>query len=475
MKNLRNVFLLVIEGVFLITSCNTPKYQEAKFNSAIPEYFSETSSDSLSTAKEEWSTVFQNDELRILIDSALQRNYEFNILKQELKVSENEIQAKKGAYLPFVSLFMAGESKKVGRYTSQGANDANTDIMDGKEFPEPLSNLMIKPVFRWELDVFKKLRNAKKAAGLRYLAMAESVNFFKTQLVAEVAGTYYELVSLRAQLKVLNQNINIQNKALKVVELQKQFAQSNLLAIKRFKAEIAKNKSEIFTIKQAIIEAENHLSFLTGQYQLKEIGISTDLSADFAIRSGVPSDLLKFRPDLRRAEYNLLAAHLDLKSARAEFFPSFTINAQAGLEAFNLAYLANIPSSLLYGVGGDMVMPLINRKEIKVNYSNANAFQIQRLYEYEKVILEAYIETANTLNRIENSSKAIEIKEEQVKSLEESIDVANALFKSARADYMEVLLTQRDYLDAKIEWIELRKELIISNIFMYKAIGGGWK
>ena len=188
------------------------------------------------------------------------------------------------------------------------------------------------------------------------------------------------------------------------------------------------------------------------------------------ITAGLPSQLLGNRPDILQAEMNLKAAKFDVKVAKARFYPSLSINAGLGLQAFNASYFVKAPQSLLYSVAGDLIAPLINRNAIRAAYSSANAKQIQAVYEYEKTILNAYIEVANQLANINNLGKSYELKAQQVQALSESIAISNNLFRSARADYMEVLLTQRDALESKFELIETKKQQMNATVNIYSCL-----
>lgn len=172
---------------------------------------------------------------------------------------------------------------------------------------------------------------------------------------------------------------------------------------------------------------------------------------------------------------NLMAAKLDVKVAKARFYPSLGVNMSLGLQAFNASYFVKSPQSLLYNVVGDLMAPLVNRNAIKAAYASANAKQIQAVYEYEKTILNAYVEIANQWANINNLSKSFELKAQQVTALSESVNISNNLFRSARADYVEVLLTQRDALESKFEMIETKKQQMNAMVNIYRVLGGGWK
>jgi outer membrane protein, multidrug efflux system len=191
--------------------------------------------------------------------------------------------------------------------------------------------------------------------------------------------------------------------------------------------------------------------------------------------SGIPSQLLANRPDIKQAELELVAAKLDVKVARAEFYPSLDISAGIGLNAFKPSYLTTFPESLLYNLVGDIAGPLINRNAIKAEFLSANSRQIQALYNYERTVLNAYLEVSNQVSKISNLEKNYNLKSQRVEALQKSIDASNDLFKSARVDYFEVLMTQRDALESKLELVETKKEQLNAMVTIYRNLGGGWR
>jgi multidrug efflux system outer membrane protein len=469
--------IIIIGLTFLLLQSCVPTRNVREVKTQLPEsYQLEQVRDTITSARKKWYDFFTDPQLHTLIEQALVNNQELNIILQQIAVSQNEIQARKGEYLPFVNLRAGAEVEKVGEFTRNGAVEEQLNIRETNPFPEPLANYQLGLFASWELDVWKKLRNSKKAAVMEYLATVEGKNFMVTNLVSEIASSYYELLALDYQLKIINQNLEFQGTSLGIVKIQKQAARATELAVKRFEAEVYKNRSELYDIKQQIVEAENKINFLIGQ-QPTAVARSNQDFIEIVIDSvskGIPAQLLQYRPDIRQAELELAAAKLNVQVARANFYPSFGIRSGVGLEAFQPKFLTSTPSSLLYSLAGDAVSPLINRNAIKAAYSTANDRQLQAVFEYEKTILKAYIEVANKLSAIENLKKSYDLKIEQVKSLNESIDISNKLFQSARADYMEVLLTQRDALNAKTELVETRKNQLLTRVGIYKALGGGW-
>ncbi|WP_036301236.1 TolC family protein [Methylotenera sp. L2L1] len=470
--------LAVISALALMMqACSIPLLTTKKADTQLPEHFNNRAQAAENTADVNWKDFFEDPYLPALIDTAITNNKEVNILIQRISIASNEIQARKGEYLPFVNFGAGAEVEKVGRFTRNGAVEENLEIKEGKSFPEYLGNYQFGLYSSWELDVWKKLRNATKVATMEYMASIEGKNFLVTNLVAEIANAYYELIALDNQLENLEQNIRIQQNALEVTKQLQQYARATSLAVKRFEAEVKKNQSKQYVIKQQMVELENRINFLLGRTPQPIQRASSGFmdKKPKLIQAGVPSQLLQHRPDIRKAELELAAADLNIEVAKANFYPSFAIRAGLGFQAFNPKYLLNTPESLMFSIAGDAMAPLINRNAITAVYKNANATQIQAAYDYEQTIINAYGEVSNQLSSIDNLEKNYQLKSTQVEALTESVDVANQLFKSARADYLEVLLTQREALEAKNELIETKQKQISAMVGLYRALGGGWK
>jgi outer membrane protein TolC len=146
-----------------------------------------------------------------------------------------------------------------------------------------------------------------------------------------------------------------------------------------------------------------------------------------------------------------------------------------GFKAFNPAHLLAIPESLVGNLAGNMTAPLINRSAIEAQYRTADAKQVQAIIQYERSILQAFTDVSNQLANLTNMKNAYNLRSQQVKRLSNSVDLSTVLFKAARADYVEVLLTRRDLLEAQLELIERRKLLQQSVVNLYQALGGGWR
>ncbi|KAA9349415.1 TolC family protein [Larkinella humicola] len=477
MRNRQRVACVGITVLTLLTSgCSVPHLVPKAENKTVPTRFT-NASDSTNTAKTGWKAYFTDPNLAALIDTALYNNQELNITLQEIAVSNNEIMARKGEYLPFVTVGGGSGVEKVSRFTSQGAADAVTDIKPGRHTPDVLPNTYVGAFASWEVDIWHKLRNARKVAVFNYLASIEGRNFQVTNLVAEIANSYYELMAYDNQLEIIKRNIDILTNALSIIKQEKEAAKVTELAVRRFEAEVYKTQNLQYDVQQKIVETENRINFLVGRFpqRIQRSSVNFNELSPTKMYAGAPSQLLENRPDIRQAEHQLEAAKLDVSVARANFYPSLHLSASLGLMAFNPIYLVNTPESLIASLIGDLVGPVINKNAITAMYKNANAKQIQAVYQYEKTVLNAYIEVANQLSAIDNLEKSYSTKNNQVQALTQSTNISLRLFTSARADYMEVLLTQRDVLESRMELIETRMRQMNAMVNAYRALGGGWK
>ncbi|MCW3162384.1 TolC family protein [Chryseobacterium oryctis] len=476
-----NKYILPVAISLVLASCKAPMAtvikDEVKQN--IPQNFNqqEQADANNNSGMTPWRQFFTDANLVVLIETALKNNQELMITLQEIEIAKSNVLYKKGKLSPTVAAKLGAGVEKVGRYTSQGAGDANTDIEPGKEMPDPLGNFEGGLMANWEIDIWKKLRTEKEAAVAHYLSTVEGKNFVLSSLIAEVADNYYELLSLDNQLEIIQKYIELQKKALEISKIQKEAAAATELAVKKFEAELAKSKAAEYTIRQQITEKENQINALLGRYPQPIVRTKESFMTMIpqTVYTGIPSQLLSNRPDIKQAELELKSSKLDVEAARKEFYPSLEISATLGLEAFKPSYLVKLPESVAYNLVGELAGPLINKSAIKANFQAADAKQIQALYEYDKTILNAYLDVANLMSKIKNIDQYYKLKSEETHALDQSIDIANQLFRNSRADYLEVLMNQRDALDAKMELVEAKEKQLSTVVDIYKSLGGGWK
>jgi NodT family efflux transporter outer membrane factor (OMF) lipoprotein len=289
--------------------------------------------------------------------------------------------------------------------------------------------------------------------------------------------SYYELLALDQELDIIQETISLQDSALSIAVVQKEAGAANELAVKQFRSQLLNSKAMETDVAQMITELENMINTLLGRFPQTIIRDKASFMSAVPgqVRAGIPSELLRNRPDIKQAELELLASKADVKAARALFYPSLTITGGAGFQAYKTKLLFTSPESFIFSAFGSLTAPLINRSAIQAEFKSANAYQMEALYSYEKSILSGYQEVSNELSNINNLQKKYAFKNEQVNELNESIETSSELFRTGRATYLEIIITQQSALQAKLELVDVKKRQLNATVNLYKALGGGWR
>jgi len=442
----------------------------------MPQSFA-TSKDSSNSADIKWKEYFTDPNLVELIDISLKNNMDMSIALQRIQAAGAVIRLRKGAMLPNLNVGVSAAQRRFGLYTMDGAGNISTEITPGQIVPVNLPDYFIGLQTSWEIDVWGKLRNKKKAAIARYLSSVEGKNAVVTNLIADLANSYYELLALDNELDIIRETIKLQENALELITIQKLAGVANELAVQQFQAQVFNSKAMEFEVQQKITESENKINVLMGRYPQTITRNKSELNKalPFNPSIGMPTNLLKNRPDIKQAEFELLASRADVKSAKAAFYPSLNINGSLGFQAFKTGLLFTNPQSLAYSLLGNLMAPLINRSAIKAEFKSANAMQQEALYNYQKSILNGYVEVYNEVARIKNLENIANFKTQEADALTQSIETSTDLFKTGRATYIEVIMTQRGALDSKLELVSVKKRQYNAVVDIYKALGGGWK
>ncbi|MBL8603173.1 MAG: TolC family protein [Myxococcales bacterium] len=424
-----------------------------------------------SAARRDWRELFDDPNLARLIDEALENNQELNIAVQEIIIANNEVTARRGEYLPSLGVRAGAGLDRVARDTSQGRSD------EANGLSPLLQNYSAGLYASWEVDIWSRLHDLAGAADARYLATREGRNFLVTRLVAEIARRYYELLALDRQRATVEGNIALQASALQMVRLQQQAAAVTMLGVRRFEAQLQGFRANLIEVNQRIVNTENQLNLLLGRGP-QPVPRRRD---DFlqieppALRLGTPAELLQNRPDVRQAELELSAAALDLRAARARFYPALQLEGGLGYQSFDLRSLVSTPDATVFNLFAGLAAPLLNRRALTAAYASANARQMQSVLRYERAVVTAFTDVSTAVSLLRNLSQRYAFKTEQVARLAESVEVSTLLFNSSRADYLEVLTTRRDSLDAQRELIELKLQQLDATVTLYQALGGGWR
>lgn len=423
---------------------------------------------------------FADSTLVALIDTALGRNLDLRQAVQRVEQARAGWLNSRAPLLPSVSAGAAAGLDHYGQYTLNGVGNYDTNlspnIRDARRIPTSITpDYFVGLRSSWEVDLWGRLRSRRRAAYSRLLASEQGRNLVVTNLVAEVARNYYELLKLDNQLTTLQRNTDLQQRSLEIMKVQKQAGSITELAVQQFAAQVLRTRSLAFEVRQRIAETENQLNQLLGRYP-KPVARPTDLldvPAPAQLAAGLPSRLLLRRPDVREAELNLTAAGADFDAARAAFLPALTLTPYAGVQAFRTSLLFE-PGSVVYGVLAGMAAPVFNRRALKAEYQRSLAANLEQYYAYQKALQTSVREVSNGLQGLENYRATAELRRQEVAVLRQAVATATDLQVAGYASYLEIITAQRTVLDAELSLAELHQAQLLQAVVLYRALGGGW-
>ncbi|UJP63737.1 TolC family protein [Mongoliitalea daihaiensis] len=467
----------------VVVSCKTAELTLDDKDTALPVGFDTTSmieDGSSSAAALQWHNFFEDDHLKSLIQVALENNQDHLKAVERIRVARASYRIAKGGLLPEVNALAGASVRRFGEFTMDGVGNADSNLSptvpEDKQIPDPYRDFIVGAQFSWEIDIWSKLRNRKKAAFARFLASEDMVNAIKTWLVAEVSQKYYELVALDEGIKILESNIQLQEFAVNLSKDLKESGKENQLAVDQFEALMLNSKAQLIEKKQILRTAELQMFQLLGVYDTELIRLDMEqvYGVPDIIEIGLPAELLAYRPDIRMAERELLATKAEVDVAKAAFFPSIQLGGMVGYNAFDFSRLFFNPASSVYQLGAGLVAPIFNRNQIRMNFESAKASQKIAYLDYEQTIFKSYLEVLNLVNEFNAFDEQLELKTAEVEVQKRSVENSNIMFRVGYAGYLEVLNAQTNALESEIELIELKKQQLQANVRLYRALGGGW-
>ncbi|KAA0989796.1 efflux transporter outer membrane subunit [Dyadobacter aurulentus] len=480
MKTYHRRYSLLLFGTLLFLSgCKLMRPVEQSAGIKTPPAF-ENQTDSIGIGSIQWRSFFQDPHLLALIDTALQRNLDLKMAAQRIEQARTNILIARGALLPTVSGEISGGGRKFGDYTMDGVGNYDTNFSDNidadRRLPAPLlPDYFVGLRSSWEVDIWGKLRTQKKAAYNRFLATEKARQAIVTGLIAQIASSYYGLIALDAELSIIRKNIALQQSAVETVKIQKEGGRANELGVRQMTAQLLNTQSLEYEIQQKIIETENSLNLLLGRFPQTIVrGTVQEQTFPQTISTGIPTNMLKRRPDIQQAQLDLLANYSEQQVAQLAFLPSLNITAFLGFNAFKSNLLFS-PGSIAYNALGSLAAPLVNRKALKAGQKRAEAASLEALYAYNKSVLNGFQEVSTSLKKIENTKKISDLKTQEVEALQQAVATSKDLFLTGYASYLEVITAQRSVLEAELNLTDVRNEQFLGLIELYRSLGGGWE
>lgn len=460
---------------FFLMGCKVFKEKELISVNKMPSMFQYWENSDLSKA-EDGLDLFQDSLLRKYIELSFEKNFSLLKTKAEMLNFYAEYQRNKSVMFPKIEAYAGVSQRKFGTFTMDGAGNSTTPIANESEVPIHLKDFNFGIQTLWEIDVWGKLKQQKKASFTRFLAAEETQQLIKTWIVEQLTHHYYRLIFLDERKEIVLKNIKLNDDLIEILKSKKEAFKVTELSVKQFQALQWNYKNQLLKFEQEIFYSENLIRQLTATYgmEIERSKLNFNQLPTLNFNVGSPENLVEKRPDLRQLALELQAKNLDVLVAKKMFFPRLSLEGSFGNEAYRTKFLFLSPASIAYSILGGLAMPLFNLGELKANLriQRVNA-QIGNL-EFHQRQMEAFFEVENSLLAIRKSTEMLENKRFEIEDLQTARAISRELFNANRADYLDVLFTQQSTLNSELELIDLIEEKLNWNIFLYKAIGGGW-
>ena len=467
----KSLSITVISILVLLSACRMGKeYQRPELE--LPKQFNAVAfSDTSSIAELEWKEFFTNPELQGLIDKGIKYNHDLLVAIKRIDIAKVRVKQSKTLQLPEVEL---GVGAQISRPSNNSLNGLSLKNFIGKSFVE---NYSAGVNISWEAEIWGKIRGQKEIALNEYLQTTEAAKAVQTQLVADIAQGYFNLMMLDKQLDIARKNLLLSDSFVIATRLLKDAGIGNSLAIQQAESQKQATALLIPELEERIALQENALQVLTGQLpgSINRSKILNELPATQRLSAGLPIAMISRRPDVRSSELALIIANTQIGVAQANMYPALNITAGGGLESFKSSNWFNIPSSLFGLAAGSVAQPIFRRRELKTQYEIAKIERDQSVIQFRQSVLQAVQEVSDALVQIEKLEQQQEIAIAQVDTLKRAVFNAQLLFKSDMANYLEVITAQANSLESELNLATIRRRQLNSVVELYRSLGGGWK
>lgn len=425
----------------------------------LPETLDSLSVDSSSIGDYPWEQLYTDTTLQGLIRKTLTYNKDMLIAAARIK----ELAAMKR--IDFANLFPQIGAKVYAE--KEGENYGGDNYKQSKEFD-------LKGIATWELDLWGKLRWAKDKSIADFVGSIENQSALKMSLIAQVAQSYFELVALDNELAIVKKTVNARQESLHLVRLRYEGGLIPEIPFRQAQVELARTATLVPDLERKITLKENEISFLTGEYphRIKRSVLPEEVMLPGSLPVGLPSTLLERRPDVRKAEQDLIAANATVGIAFTSLFPSISLTASFGGESAELHDLLKSPHHLL---SANLLQPIFAMGKNRAMLKAKKAAYEQATYAYEKTVLNAFKDAYNAISEFSKTKEIYETRLRLEQSSKIALDLAQLQYLNGYIGYIDLLDAQRGYLDAQIALNNAIRDKQLTVVNLYKALGGGWQ
>lgn len=448
--------------VLLLAGCAVgPKYSRP--DAKKPEAYIQTTVKTDSVTNLKWWEVYQDSALQSLIKVAVDSNLDLKTAVARVEESKAILGFNKANLWPSIE------------YSARArATDFRT-ISEGAGVAFPTNSYSALGNVYWEIDLWEKLRHANRAAYAELLASEEDQKSVYISLVAQVAELYFQLRGLDERLDITRRTYETRREYLRIITLR--FERGEVSELDKLQAEqiAAASEAQMYSLEREIIATENAINILLGQpYAPVTRGLQNDQQQlPLDIPTGLPSELLERRPDIRFAEQKLIAQTERVGVAVALRFPSLSLTGLLGVASPDISNLFE-SDAFLGSVTGQLTGPLFQFGQNKRRVEAERAIAKQYGYQYELTVLNAFAEVENSLAQIRTYRNEFTARQTQVTATEKSLVLSKALYDNGYTSFLQVLDAERELYNSQFEKSLALQFQLVSTVRLYKALGGGW-
>lgn len=449
------VVLFVTQACFVAKDYDKPQVNTDKL------YRTQQIADSTSLAMMSWDKIFTDQKLQGYIKEAIQNNLDMKIALQNITAAESTLKQSKAGYLPSLNTTATVTHQEFSKNSQFGRLFSSIDQYE------------LSGKLAWEADIWGKIRSTKRASFAKYLESTVAKQAIQTELVANVASVYYQLLALDEQIKVVTSSLKNRNTSIEVILALKKSGSVNEVAVQQTEAQKHATQIILEDLKYNVQILENSFNQILGKNsKAVERGLFENQHITAEIKTGLPAFLLSKRPDVVAAELNFRNTFELTNVARSYFYPSLTLNATGGFQSLVLKDWFSTKSLFATLIGG-LAQPIYNQRQNKTRLEIAKANQQKAYLQFEKSLLVAGKEVSNALASYENETTKLSIRKQQVESLKKAADYSDELLQYGMVNYLEVLIAKDNALNTEINYIDNKFKQLNAVITLYKALGGG--
>lgn len=459
MKLIKSSYIaLALMGATALTGCQMKKFNINQQDSTLAQEYARAAQqpvDSASFGNIRWEQVFTDPLLADLIREALAANVDLDNARLNVEVARANMRGARLAYLPSLALAPQG-----------GASSVSNGKLTNWNYTIPLTA-------SWEVDIFGKTLNNKRAAEASYRQAQDYAQAVRSQIIGGVANCYYAIASLQATLEMMEETAGIWKQNVQTMRDFKSIGRTNEAAVMQAEANFYSILASIQDIRTQLHQTNNSLALLLRRQPQKfAIPALESFAPPVIAIQGVEMSMLASRPDVRAAEESLAAAYYQTNYARAAFYPGLTITANYGFTNSFGSFIKN-PGDWIASLTGSLVAPIFMRGQNIARLQASKAQQKQALNNFEKSVLSAAGEVSDALTLYDNNRRKAELLDKQVEDLIKAQEYTGDLFAAGSATYLEVLTAQTSLLSARTGRINCELAQAQAVINLYQSLGGG--